>query len=195
MHPRAVELGQVYQMPILVASSFTDCPGTLIHGGINMEVRNKARAIAHDLNVAKLTILGVPDRPGIAAAIFVPLAEAGISVDTIVQNASVEKVTDLTFTVTRDDLQRALEVVEPISRQIGARKLVSDDHLGKVSVIGSGMLNAPGYAARMFKTLSDRGINIELITTSEIRITCIIAADKVSEAVKALHKAYELETD
>jgi len=195
MHPRAVELGEVYRMPILVASSFTDCPGTLISGGVNMEVRNKARAIAHDLNVAKLTILGVPDKPGIAAAIFVPLAEAGVSVDTIVQNASVDKVTDLTFTVTRDDLKQALDVVGPICKKIGARKLVSDDHLGKVSVIGSGMLNAPGYAARMFKTLSEKGINIELITTSEIRITCIIGADKVAEAVKALHKAYELETD
>jgi aspartate kinase len=195
MHPRAVELGEVYQMPILVASSFGNTPGTLVHGGVNMEVRNKARAIAHDLNVAKLTILGVPDRPGVAAAIFVALAEAGISVDTIVQNASVDKITDLTFTVARDDLKQALDVIEPISREIGARKLASDDRLGKVSVIGSGMLNAPGYAARMFKTLSERGINIELITTSEIRITCIIAADKVAEAVKALHKAYELETD
>ncbi|MFH0942409.1 MAG: aspartate kinase [Chloroflexota bacterium] len=195
MHPRAVELGELYRMPILVASSFTDCPGTLIHGGVTMEVRNKARGIAHDLNVAKLTIIGVPDRPGVAAAIFGPLAEAGISVDTIVQNASVSKVTDLTFTVARDDLNQALEVVKPICQQIGARELVSDDRLGKVSVIGTGMLNTPGYAARMFKTLSERGINIELITTSEIRITCIISADRVAEAVKALHQAYELETE
>lgn len=195
MHPRAVELGEVYQMPILVASSFSDCSGTLIHGGVSMEVRNKARAIAHDLNVAKLTILGVPDRPGVAAAIFGPLAEAGVSVDTIVQNASVDKVTDLTFTVAHDDLKQALDVIQPICREIGAHKLVSDAHLGKVSVIGSGMLNAPGYAARMFKALSDRGINIELITTSEIRITCIISADRVAEAVKALHHAYELDTD
>ncbi|MFA5317234.1 MAG: ACT domain-containing protein, partial [Dehalococcoidales bacterium] len=185
----------LYHMPILVASSFTDCPGTLIHGGVNMEVRNKARAVAHDLNVAKLTIIGVPDQPGVAAAIFGSLAEAGVSVDTIVQNASVNKITDLTFTVARDDLDQALEVVQPICRQIGARELASDARLGKVSVIGTGMLNTPGYAARMFKTLSDRGINIELITTSEIRITCLISADRVAEAVKALHQAYELETD
>jgi aspartate kinase len=195
MHPRAVELGELYHMPILVASSFTDCPGTLIHGGVNMEVRNKARAIAHDLNVAKLTVIGVPDQPGVAAAIFGSLAEAGVSVDTIVQNASINKITDLTFTVARDDLDQALGVVQPICRQIGARELASDARLGKVSVIGTGMLNTPGYAARMFKTLSDRGINIELITTSEIRITCLISADRVAEAVKALHQAYELETD
>ena len=160
-----------------------------------MEVRNKVRNLAYDLNVAKLTVVGVPDQPGIAAAIFGPLAEAGISVDTIVQNASINKVTDLTFTVVRDDLNRALEVVRPICQQIGARELSGDDRLGKVSVIGTGMLNTPGYAARMFKTLSDRGINIELITTSEIRITCIISQDKVDEAVKALHQAYELEIE
>ena len=195
LHPRAVELGELYRMPILVASSFTSRPGTLIHGGAAMEVRNKARGIVHDLNVAKLTVISVPDQPGIAAAIFGPLAEAGVSVDTIVQNASVNKITDLTFTVTRDDLSRALEVVRPICGQIGAGDLASDDRLGKVSVIGTGMLNAPGYAARMFKTLSDRGINIELITTSEIRITCIIGQDRVKEAVKALHQAYELEIE
>ena len=195
LHPRAVELGELYNMPILVASSFNDYPGTLIHGGVDMEVRNKVRNLAYDLNVAKLTVVGVPDQPGIAAAIFGPLAEAGISVDTIVQNASINKVTDLTFTVVRDDLNRALEVVRPICQQIGARELSGDDRLGKVSVIGTGMLNTPGYAARMFKTLSDRGINIELITTSEIRITCIISQDKVDEAVKALHQAYELEIE
>jgi aspartate kinase len=195
VHPRAVEMGELYHMPILVASSFTDCPGTLIHGGVAMEVRNRARSIASDLNVAKLTVIGVPDQPGIAAAIFGPLAEAGISVDTIVQNASIDKITDLTFTVGRGDLKRALEVAGPICQQIGALKLASDDRLGKVSVIGTGMLNTPGYAARIFKTLSDRGINIELITTSEIRITCIISQARMKEAVKALHQAYQLETD
>jgi len=104
MHPRAVELGELYNMPILVASSFSDKPGTIIHGGVSMEVRNKVRGIAHDLNVAKITVVGVPDRPGIASAIFEPLAKANISVDTIVQNASINNITDLTFTVARSDL-------------------------------------------------------------------------------------------
>jgi aspartate kinase len=192
VHPRAVELGEIYHIPILVASSFNDHPGTLIHGG-TMEIRNKVTAITHDMNVAKITVLGVPDRPGIAAALFGPLAAAGVSVDTIVQNASIDRITDLTFTVARDDADKVLMIVRPIAASIGARECSSDNTLGKISIIGSGMLNAPGYAARMFSTLSEQGINIQLISTSEIRITVIILADKVKEAVKALHKAFDLD--
>ena len=195
MHSRAVELGELYSIPILVASSFTGNPGTLIHGGASMEVRNKVTGIAHDLDVAKITVVGVPDRPGIAAAIFEPLAAASISVDTIVQNASIENITDLTFTVTKGQLSKALEVVQPICQSIGARDCVGDSKLGKVSIIGTGMQNTPGYAARMFQTLSEQDINIELISTSEIRITCIIDEAKVEDAVRCLHKAFELDKD
>jgi aspartate kinase len=194
MHPRAVELGELYDIPLLVASSFNYKLGTLIHGGAPMEVRNKVMGIAHDLDVAKITIVGVPDRPGIAAAIFQPLAQAGISVDTIVQNASIENITDLTFTVAKSELAGAMRVVEPIAKQIKARECLSDSKLGKVSIIGTGMQNTPGYAARMFTTFSERGINIQLITTSEIRITCIIDAARVEDAVRALHRAFELES-
>ncbi len=193
MHPRAVEIGKLYNIPILVASSFTDSPGTIIRGGTPMEVRNKVRGIAHDLNVAKVTVLAVPDQPGIATALFEPLAEAGVSVDTIVQNASIEGITDLTFTVARSDLRKAMQMVEPIAKSIGAKGCVSDAKLGKVSIVGTGMQNTPGYAARMFRTLYDAGINIELITTSEIRITCIVNEASVADAVRALHKAFELE--
>jgi aspartate kinase len=195
IHPRAVELGEVYDIPILVASSFNNNPGTLIHKEVTMEIGNKVRGIAHDLDVAKITVVGVPDHPGIAAGIFMPLAEAGISVDTIVQNASIKKITDLTFTVTRSQLNGAMAVVEPIARNIGAKQCVSDAKLGKVSIIGTGMQNAPGYAARMFDALSKEDINIQLITTSEIRITCIIDEARVKDAVKALHKAFELEKE
>ena len=195
MHPRAVELGELFNIPILVASSFTDSPGTLIHGGASMEVRNKVRSIAHDLDVAKITVVGVPDRPGIAAALFEPLAKANISVDTIVQNASINNITDLTFTVAKSDLDKAMEVAEPIAKSIGARECVSDSNLGKVNIIGTGMQNTPGYAARMFGTLSEQGINIQLITTSEIRITCIIDAARVKDAVRALHRAFKLDTE
>jgi len=194
MHPRAVELGELYKIPILVASSFTQSPGTLIHGGASMEVRNKVRGIAHDLNVAKITVVGVPDRPGISAALFQPLAQAGVSVDTIVQNASIDNITDLTFTVNKGDLAKAMEVVEPIAKSIGARECVANSKLGKISIIGTGMQNTPGYAARMFSTLSEQNINIQLITTSEIRITCIINESEVKNAVRALHRAFELET-
>ena len=193
LHPRAVELGELFHIPILVASSFTENPGTLIHGGVSMEVRNKVRSIAHDLNVGKITVVGVPDRPGIAASIFNPLAKAGINVDTIVQNASIQGITDLTFTVVKSDLARAMDVVRPIASQIGARECASDDTLGAVSIIGTGMQNTPGFAARMFSTLSENKINIQLITTSEIRITCIIAAAEVQAAVRALHRAFEIE--
>ncbi|UCC16871.1 MAG: aspartate kinase, partial [Dehalococcoidales bacterium] len=195
MHSRAIELAELYNIPILVTSSFTKSPGTLIHGGASMEVRNKVSSVAYDLDVAKITIVGVPDRPGIASVIFEPLAAANISVDTIVQNASIENITDLTFTVAKGNLEKALEVVRPVCETINARDCVSDSHLGKISIIGTGMQNAPGYASRMFKTLSEEGINIQLIATSEIRITCIVEESRVKDAVRALHKAFELEKD
>jgi aspartate kinase len=195
IHPRAVELGELYSVPILVASSFNENPGTLIHKEVSMEIRNKVRGIAHDLDVAKITVVGVPDHPGIAAGIFVPLAEAGISVDTIVQNVSTKNITDLTFTVAQSQLAGAMAVVEPIARAIGAQRCVSDPKAGKVSIIGTGMQNVPGYAARMFDTLSKENINIQLITTSEIRITVIIDEARVKDAVRALHKAFELDKD
>ena len=193
MHSRAVELGQVYKMPILVASSFNDKPGTIIHGGIPMEVRNKVRGIAHDLNVAKVTVVGVPDRPGIASAIFETLAKANVSVDTIVQNASINNITDLTFTVARGDLDKAMSLIKPIAKSIGAKDCVSDSTLAKISIVGTGMQNTPGYASGMFRALSDQNINIQLITTSEIKITCIIAEDRAKDAVKVLHKVFALE--
>jgi aspartate kinase len=195
IQPRAVELAELYSVPFLVASSFNENPGTLIHKEVSMEIRNKVRGIAHDLDVAKITVVGVPDHPGIAASIFMPLATAGISVDTIVQNASVKNITDLTFTVAESQLKAAMAVVEPIAKSIGAKQCIGDPRWGKISIIGTGMQNAPGYAARMFDTLSKANINIQLITTSEIRITCIIEESKVKEAVQALHRAFELEKE
>ena len=193
VHNRAVELGWLYNMPILVASSFSDSPGTIICKEASMEVKNKVSGIVHDTNVAKITVIGVPDHPGIAAAIFEPLARANISVDTIVQNASINNITDLTFTVARSDLLKAMSIVEPVVKSVGGKKCATDSTLAKLSIVGTGMQNTPGYAARMFRVLHQHGINIQLITTSEIRITCIISEDKVKEAVQALHQAFELE--
>ena len=195
VQPRAVELGEVYNVPILVVSSFAETPGTLIHGGFAMEAKNKVRGVAHDLDVAKITVHGVPDRPGIAAAIFEPLAQGGVAVDTIVQNVSVQGVTDLSFTVSRQNLEQALALTEVVSKQVGAQGCLGDKSLGKVSIVGSGMQNAPGYAARMFRALYDAGINIELITTSEIRITCLMEESKIEDAVLALHLAFELDKE
>jgi aspartate kinase len=193
MNPRAVDLGSVYGVPILVASSFGDSAGTLIHGGADMEQYNKVRGIAHDLDVAKVTVRGVPDRPGVAAAIFEPLAEQHISVDTIVQNASVEKLTDMTFTVSVSDLPKAEGIVDRVAKEIGASDVIADDSLGKVSIVGTGIQSAPGYAARTFRVLSDEGINVEMISTGEIRITCIIRRTDVEKAVQTLHRTFELE--
>ena len=198
MNPRSIELGMVYNTPILVASSFSDVPGTLIHGDAHMnrnvgEIRNRVSGIATDTNVAKLTVQGVKDRPGIAASLFEPLAEVGISVDVIVQNASTGGSTDLTFTVKRDDLGRAEEVARLVAEDLGSEGLVTALGLAKVSVVGTGMQDAPGYASTMFRTLADEGINIEMITTSEIRITCIVAEEMVGRASRALHTAFDLD--
>ncbi|MGE5620628.1 MAG: aspartate kinase [Sphingomonadaceae bacterium] len=193
MHPRSVELGGAFGVPIMVRSSFNDQPGTLIHEVKEMETRNRVRGIAHDLNVAKISVVGVPDRPGLAAAIFQPLAEAGISVDVIVQNVTVEGATDLSFTVARGDLAKAVRIVEPLAQQIGASQVLSSDSQGKVSIVGAGIQSAPGIAATMFRALYEAGINIQMITTSEIRITCIVDRERVPEAVEKLHAAFELD--
>ena len=196
MHARAVEIGEEYGVAIRVASSFDDqAPGTLIHGEMTMEQGNKVRGIAHQDHIAKVTVRGVPDRPGIAAHLFEPLAEAGVSVDTIVQNASVERLTDMTFTVAPDDLEAALRVVEAARAELGAAEVVSEPDLGTVSIIGTGMASAPGFAARMFRTLYDESVNIDMISTSDIRITCVVASERVGDAVRSLHDAFELDRE
>ena len=136
----------------------------------------------------------MPDQPGIAANIFEPLANAGISVDTIVQNASEGQLTDLTFTLSRSDLRKAEAIMPGICAAVNAAEYTSDANLGKVSIVGVGIQTAHGYAARMFRTLFDAGINIEMISTSEIRLTCIISSERVFDAVRALHDAFELES-
>jgi len=193
MHNRAVELASVYNLPILVTSSMVDAPGTLIHGEEALEERNRVRGIAHAADIAKITIRHVPDQPGVAARIFEPLAAAGISVDTIVQNASEGALTDLTFTLSQSDLKKAEAAMPAICESVNATGYVANGNLGKVSIVGVGIQTAHGYAAKMFRALFDAKINIELITTSEIRLTCIIAADRVGDAVRALHAAFELE--
>jgi len=193
MHTRAVELGWVNGVVIEVLSSFEDAPGTLIREDPFVEQRNKVRGLAHDRNVAKVTLVEVPDRPGVAAHVFAPLAEAGINVDMIVQNVGHHGATDLSFTIPRVELAKAKRILDPLIRDLGFREMTTDSSVAKVSIVGAGIQNAPGYAARMFQALADAGINIEMISTSEIRITTIIAEDRVEEAVTALHQAFELE--
>jgi aspartate kinase len=193
MQTRAVELGWVNGVAIEVLSSFEDAPGTLITEDPLVEQRNKVRALAHDRNVAKITLVEVPDKPGVARSVFAPLADAGINVDMIVQNVGHHGATDLSFTIARDDLGKAKRLLEPIIRELGFREITTDSAVAKVSIVGAGIQNAPGYAARMFGALADAGVNIEMISTSEIRITTIIAEDALETAVRALHAAFELE--
>ncbi len=195
MHPRAVEIGELYQMPIHVRSSFHLRPGTMIVNEVPMEERNRVRGVAVQKGVAKVTIQGVPDRPGVAAGLMEPLSDAGISIDVIVQNVSSHGETDLTFTCDDADLKVAEPLVEEAAAAMGAKGVAVAAGAAKVSIVGSGMLGTPGIAARMFRTLAGVGANIEMISTAEIRITCVIQQTKAEEAVRALHAAFELDQD
>jgi aspartate kinase len=193
MHPRAVEIGELYGVPIHVRSSFNEGVGTMIVAQVPMEERKRVRGIAEETNVAKITVVDVPDRPGVAAAIFEPLGAAGISVDVIVQNIGRSRRTDLTFTVAESDLKTAEKLVKAAAKSIGAKKVLSAGGVAKLSIVGTGMLGTPGIAGRMFKSLADAGINIEMISTSEIRITCLVARNEVQKGVRVLHKTFELD--
>ncbi len=194
MHSRAVELGELYGLEILIAHSQKEAPGTLIkHEDEKMEIRNPVRGIAHDLKTNRITVADLPDRPGIAAKVFNPLAARNINVDVIVQNVSRSGVTDLSFTVGDEDLKTALTAVKDVAAAIGSGDVSADQNVAKVSIVGTGIRSHPGYADRMFSALADAGINILCITTSEIRITCLVEQDKVQEAVRVLHRAFELE--
>ena len=196
MHPRSIELGSVYNVPIYVASSFNDDPGTLIDSYVQeltMENRIKVTGIAYQRHIAKITLRDVPDKPGLAGSLFEPLTEDGISVDTIVQNTSADKLTDISFTVDQKDLPATLLTLEKIPSVLSSGKLLSEENLAMVSIVGSGMQNTPGYASKMFTILAKGNINIDMITTSEIRISCIISEDSLENAVQLLHQGFELD--
>ena len=193
LHPRAVELGELYGVEIHVRSSFKKGVGTMIVAQVPMEDRNRVRGVAHESNVAKITVRGVPDRPGVAAALFEPLGAASISVDVIVQNVGLTGATDITFTVEEGELAQAVALVQEANRQIGAAEVLSSGGLAKLSIVGTGMLGTPGIAARMFRTLAENRINIEMISTSEIRITCLVDRARAADGVRALHTAFELD--
>jgi aspartate kinase len=194
MQTRAVELGWVNNVAIEVLSSFEEHAGTVIREDTQVEKRNKVRGLAADTKVAKVTMVAVPDKPGIARSVFDPLSAANINVDMIVQNVSHDGTTDLSFTTSRADLAAARPVLEKIRAEIGARALEIDESVAKVSIVGAGIQNAPGYAARMFGTLADAKINIQMISTSEIRITCIVSESDAPRALQALHLAFDLAT-
>jgi aspartate kinase len=192
---RAAELAMLYRVPTRVLSTFDpDAGGTLLCDEEEIVEKKPVTGIAYSRDEAKITLMKIPDRPGIAAAIFGPLADAGVNVDMIVQNVSEDgKRTDLTFTVTRGELARALAAIEKAGEHIAYRELTHDANVAKVSIIGIGMRAHPGVAQTMFRTLSEKGINIQVISTSEIKVSVLIAEEYVELAVRALHSAYELD--
>jgi aspartate kinase len=186
---RSVEFAKRYGVPVHVRTSFSDEPGTWVVQEDSSMEDVLVTGVAHDLNETKITLLHVPDRPGLAAKILSPIANAHIVVDMIIQNASEDGYTDLTFTVPRTDYQKALAMVKEVAGEIGARGVTSDTSIAKVSVVGLGMRSHAGVAARMFQVLAQEGINIQMISTSEIKVSAVIDAKYAELAVRVLHQA------
>jgi aspartate kinase len=189
---RAVEYARGSGVMLHVRSSFTDEAGTWVREADERMEQAIISGVVHDTGEAKITVQGVPDRPGIAATIFRAVAAEGINVDTIVQNVSKDGLADVSFTVPKDDLPHAATVMEGVVKEVGAERHTADDGIATVSLVGAGMKTHPGVQAGMFSALADAGINIEMISTSSIRITCVIRADDVEEAVRALHARFAL---
>ena len=195
MHPRAVELGALYGVEVHVRSSFEEGPGTIITGGEELErleTRETLAGIVHDLDVSRVTLNGIRTGPGTMSRVFAPLAERGISVDVIVESGVKDGAADVAFTVARGDFDEARRLASGVADSLGG-KVEGERDLGKVSVVGTGMLNRPGYAARMFRSLGEAGIPIRMVSTSEIQVTCVLPAAQVEEAVRVLHREFELE--
>jgi aspartate kinase len=193
MQPRSVEMGKHYGVPIHVRSTFSQQPGTIIREEYTMEEKEFIiRGVTHDTNVAKIAILGVPDKPGIAYKIFSELAKANIDVDMIVQSIrnADKNINDIVFTIAKPDLVQARTIIETVGGTLGVQGVVIEEDVAKVSVVGAGMFGSPGIAATMFGALADAGVNIEVISTSEISISCLIKADQVQNAVNAIHARF-----
>ncbi|HOA91133.1 MAG: aspartate kinase [Bacillota bacterium] len=193
LHLRAVELAKKYNVPLHVRSSFNENPGTVVKGGENMEQGRIVVGVAHNSKISKLTIARIADKPGVAAMIFSKLAAADINVDMIVQSAGKDGLADISFTVSKDDADRAEEVARSMVEVLSAESVERDDNQAKVSIVGTGMLTNPGVAAAMFETLAQNNINIEMISTSDISISTVIPGELVEKAVQALHSAFELD--
>jgi aspartate kinase len=189
---RSVEYARNYQVLLHVRSSFTDEEGTWIREEDERMERAIISGIAHDTSEAKVSILGVPDKPGVAARVFRPLADGGVNVDMIVQNASASGRTDIFFTLPKDDLVRAEPILKAIETDVGAEGITTDPDIAKVSLVGAGMKTHPGVAADMFDALADAEINIEIISTSSIRVSCVIRAADVERAVHVIHERFDL---
>ena len=193
LQPRSVEMAKQYGVTIHVRSSFNNNDGTLVQEEKDMEKEKVVSGVAHDLKVAKISLLDVPDRPGIASKLFQSLAAERINVDMIIQSTMRNERNDISFTICRDDLARALTVAEQVRDEVGAGGMAFGQDVAKVSIVGAGMITNPGVAATMFRALAEEKINIEMISTSEIKVSCIIKAEEAVKAVQALHRVFELD--
>jgi aspartate kinase len=191
---RSVEFARNHGVTIHVRSTFSDGEGTWVVKEEEME-QPIISGIAHDTAEAKVTVSGVPDRPGIAATVFRPLADAGVNIDMIVQNVSEAGHTDITFTLPKTDMAKAEPILQTTARQVSARGFTTDPNIAKVSLVGAGMKTHPGVAADMFDALADAGINIEIISTSAIRISCVVRAADVERAVQVIHERFRMSED
>ena len=189
---RSVEFSRNHGVPLHVRSSFTWEPGTWVVEEDESMEQASVTAVTHDISEAKVTVAGVPDRPGVAARLFRALADRSVNVDMIVQNTSLHGTTDISFTVPKVDLVTSVEVSEGLRDELGATDVVPDDDVARVSLVGAGMKSHPGVTATVFETLAALGINIDMISTSTIRISCIVRTDRVEEAVRSLHAVFEL---
>lgn len=191
---RSVEYARNHGVVVHCRSSFSDKPGTIVKEADETMEQPIISGVTYDTSEAKVTIRDVPDKPGVAAIVFGTLAEANVNVDMIIQNVSELGITDISFTTPEDDLPRARVALDHIVAELGARAWQLDETVAKVSLVGAGMRTHPGVAARMFATLAEAGVNLDLISTSPIRISCVISAEQVAEAVRALHTAFGLDT-
>lgn len=193
LQTRAVEYAKQHNVKVCVRSSFNNNEGTLVEEGSLMEKTRLVSGVAHDLDVAKITIYGVPDIPGIAGNIFRALADNTINVDMIVQSNPRGSINDISFTVHNEDKDKAMEIVEKLKDDIGAEGVKVREKLAKISIVGAGMQSNPGVAATMFEALAKAGINIELISTSEIKVSCILELERAKEAVQVIHDKFKLD--
>ena len=193
LQSRSVEYARNYNVPLHVRSSFHEGEGTWVKSEDEIMEKAIISAVTHDFDEAKVTVIGVPDRPGVAARLFGALADANVNVDMIIQNVSEQARTDISFTVSRDDLEKVRQVAGEIGDAVGAAGVHSDDEIAKISLIGAGMRTHPGIAAGMFQTLADNDINIEMISTSPIKISCVVRQKDGEKAVRNLHDYFGLE--
>lgn len=194
LHPRSVELGKNYGVEIHVRSSFNYNEGTVVKEGNQLENKQLVSGVAYDINVAKIALIEIPDKPGISFKIFQELANENIDVDIIVQSIGRDGRIDISFTLPRTDLRRAFDILqERVIKQIGGKEVVFDDSVAKLSIVGAGMVSRPGVAAKMFEALAAEEINIEMISTSEIKVSCIVKDKDIEKGVKVIHKYFELD--